>query len=110
MKKMTLLSLFMTAFLMLSGQKKDQLFTVAFYNVENLFDLEDHPDTQDEEFTPASEKAWDMERYEKKLEDLSSVLRAINKNELPEIIGLSEVENKKVLEDLIQTRDLRKGN
>jgi len=109
MKKMTLLTLFLSTFLMISAQKNDPVFTVAFYNVENLFDLEDHPETQDEEFTPASEKAWDMEKYQKKLDDLSAVIRAIDKDELPEIIGLSEVENKKVLDDLIQTKILKKG-
>jgi endonuclease/exonuclease/phosphatase family metal-dependent hydrolase len=61
------------------------------------------------EFTPESEKAWDMEKYQKKLDDLAAVIRAIDKKGLPEIIGLSEVENKKVLDDLIQTRILRKG-
>ncbi|MCK4852984.1 MAG: hypothetical protein KAT31_01950 [Bacteroidales bacterium] len=109
MKKMILLPLLFSMFLMLYGQKKDQVFTVVFYNVENLFDLEDHPETQDEEFTPESEKAWDMERYLKKLDDISAVIRAVNKDELPEIVGLSEVENKKVLDDLIQTKTLRKG-
>ncbi len=109
MRKMTLFSVFITCFLMLSAQKNDPTFTVAFYNVENLFDLEDHPGTQDGEFTPESEKAWDMEKYQKKLDDLSAVIRAIDKDELPEIIGLSEVENKKVLDDLIQTKTLRKG-
>jgi endonuclease/exonuclease/phosphatase family metal-dependent hydrolase len=110
MKKWTLVSLFLTAFLMLNGQQKKAAFTVVFYNVENLFDLEDHPDTEDEEFTPLSEKAWDMEKYEKKLEDLSAVIKAVNEDELPEIVGLSEVENKKVLEDLIRTRNLRRGD
>ena len=89
MKKLTLLALFLTIVLIIFGQKNDPLFTVAFYNVENLFDLEDHPITQDEEFTPESEKAWDMEKYQKKLDDLSAVIRAIDKKELPEIIGLS---------------------
>ena len=109
MKKMTLLSIFILTFLMLSGQKKKPVFTIAFYNVENLFDLEDHPETQDGEFTPSSEKAWDMEKYQKKLDDLSAVIQAIDKDDLPEIIGLGEVENEKVLDDLIQTRILKKG-
>jgi predicted extracellular nuclease len=109
MKKLTLISLLISTSLVLSGQKNDNVFTVAFYNVENLFDLEDHPETEDEEFTPESEKAWDIEKYEKKLDDLTAVFKAINDDELPEIIGLSEVENKKVLDDLIQTRGMRKG-
>lgn len=92
------------------AQNKDQVTTVMFYNVENLFDTADNPDTEDEEFTPESEKAWDMERYEKKLDDIASVIRAVNSDELPEIVGLCEVENRKVLEDLVQTRDLKRGN
>ena len=46
----------------------------------------------------------------KKLKDLSTVFHSINSRELPEIIGLCEVENKKVLEDLITTGKLKKGN
>ncbi len=109
MKKWFFCSLFVSASLMLSCQDNNPGFTVAFYNVENLFDLEDHPDTQDEEFTPGAAKAWDMQKYRKKLDDLSAVIRAIGKDGLPEIIGLCEVENKKVLDDLIQTRSLRRG-
>ena len=95
---------------LVSAQKKDQVLTVMFYNVENLFDTESAPDKQDDEFTPESEKAWDMEKYQKKLEDIASVIKEVNKAELPEIVGLCEVENLKVLEDLVQTRDLKRGN
>ncbi len=94
----------------ISAQKKDQVLTLMFYNVENLFDTESHPEKQDDEFTPGSEKAWDLEKYDKKLNDIASVVKAVNKDELPEIVGLCEVENLKVLEDLVQTRDLRRGN
>ncbi len=94
----------------LAAQKKDRVLTVMFYNVENLFDTESEPGKEDEEFTPESEKAWDMQKYEKKLEDIASVIRAVNKEELPEIVGLCEVENGKVLQDLIRTRGLRRGN
>ncbi|MCK4921839.1 MAG: hypothetical protein KAS71_12390 [Bacteroidales bacterium] len=85
-------------------------FTVMFYNVENLFDTIDHPDFTDEEFSPESEKNWNTERYTKKLDDLSAVLSSQNKKELPEIIGLAEVENKRVLQDLIATKNLEDGN
>ena len=87
-----------------------KMFTVAFYNVENLFDTKDDPDTEDDEFTPEGSKKWDSEKYLKKLKDLSLVFRSINSRELPEIIGLCEVENKKVLEDLVTTGKLNKGN
>lgn len=89
--------------------KSKRNLTLVFYNVENLFDLEDEPGKSDEEFTPESEKKWNQERYTKKLEDISNVLSSINKNELPEIIGLCEVENEKVLVDLVNTGDLSKG-
>ena len=88
----------------------DKMFTVVFYNTENLFDTENDPNTEDDEFTPEGNKKWDSEKYLKKLKDLSTVFHSINSRELPEIIGLCEVENKKVLEDLITTGKLKKGN
>ncbi len=91
-------------------EEPGDLFTVVFYNVENLFDTIDHPAFEDEEFTPESEKDWNTERYNKKLTDISRVLSETGKGELPEIIGLAEVENKKVLEDLVNTSSLLSGN
>lgn len=89
---------------------KKRNLTVAFYNVENLFDLKDEPGKKDEEFTPEGDKKWTAERYQIKIDTLARVLSSINKNELPEIIGLCEVENKTVLEDLIQSKYLSAGN
>jgi predicted extracellular nuclease len=83
--------------------------TVAFYNVENLFDLENEPGKRDEEFTPDGEKEWNMMRYQKKLDDLSKVISAINEGDLPEIVGLCEVENQKVVADLTRTGLLARG-
>lgn len=81
-------------------------FTVMFYNVENLFDLEDDPDKADEEFTPLGEKRWDEQRYQTKLNHLSKVISSTGA-ELPDVIGLCEVENRKVLEDLANTGKLK---
>ena len=80
--------------------------TVVFYNVENLFDTENEPGKSDGEFTPEGEKKWDQQRYGKKLADIAKVLTSVNETELPEIIGLCEVENRSVLEDLIETGKL----
>lgn len=71
---------------------------VAFYNVENLFDIYDDPLTADDEFTPYSEKKWTQERYEEKLRNLAKVIDAIP-GELPSLLGLCEVENMAVLKD-----------
>jgi len=81
-------------------------YTVVSYNVENLFDTVDDPTIPDEEFLPESEKKWTNERYQKKLNDLAEVISEINPKELPEIVGLVEVENQTVLEDLIHTAKL----
>lgn len=75
---------------------------VAFYNVENLFDTEDDPLTEDDEFTPHSAKNWSKERYQDKLDKLAKVIDGIGKGKTPAIIGLSEVENAQVMTDLIQ--------
>ena len=83
--------------------------TVAFYNVENLFDLENDPGKNDDEFTPASEKQWDRVKYKKKLVDVSRVISGINEGDLPEIVGLCEVENEQVVTDLVRTGLLAKG-
>jgi endonuclease/exonuclease/phosphatase family metal-dependent hydrolase len=81
----------------------------AFYNVENLYDTIDDPNTEDEEFTPQSEKQWTSERYNKKLADLAWVLSHMN-NTFPAVIGLGEVENRAVVEELIKTGDMKNAN
>lgn len=86
----------------------DNELTVAFYNVENLFDTSDDPATFDEEFTPTGKKEWTEERYQDKLNKLSSVISQLDA-ELPEIVGFCEVENEKVVQDLIATKDLKNG-
>jgi len=78
-------------------------YTVVSYNVENLFDTVDDPKVPDEEFLATSEKMWNTERYQKKLNDISRVISEINPKELPEIVGLAEIENQMVLEDLVNT-------
>ncbi|MFO7575436.1 MAG: hypothetical protein R6W67_09810 [Bacteroidales bacterium] len=83
--------------------------TVAFYNVENLFDTVDDPGTGDDEYLPESAKQWDARKYNKKLKDIAGTLGSLNKTELPGLIGLAEVENRKVLEDLVRESPLRRG-
>ncbi|MBL1280001.1 MAG: endonuclease [Fluviicola sp.] len=82
--------------------------SIVFYNVENLFDTENNPRTNDDDFTPFGEYRWDEERYEKKLNRLSEAINLIK--EKPILIGLSEVENYKVIEDLIETSEMTDVN
>jgi predicted extracellular nuclease len=82
------------------AQKSDLKF--VFYNVENLFDTIDNPLTFDEDFTPQGKLVYDSKRFTTKLENIASVLNSISPNEAPAIIGLCEVENRFVLEELVQ--------
>ncbi len=81
---------------------------VVSYNLENLFDYTDDPENNgDDEYLPTDKKEWDAEKYQTKLNNLSEVIRAIDSVDLPEIIGVCEIENRKVLEDLIATDILK---
>lgn len=83
---------------------------VVFYNVENLFDTIEDPAVWDDAFLPDSVKKWTSERYTKKLQDLATVLSATSAYNLPEVIGLCEVENKQVVLDLFATDSLSNTN
>lgn len=82
--------------------------SVMFYNVENLFDMEDDPSTFDEDFTPTGKLTWDQGRFDKKLLNLGKVVAAASQTkELPSIIGLCEVENRSVVEDFAKSAYLK---
>ena len=86
-----------------SGGKSDAPIRIAFYNVENLFDTEDDPLTLDEDFTPGGKQEWTTERYHTKLDRIHEVVRGM---QYPALLGLCEVENKKVLDDLSNTGNM----
>jgi len=91
----------------LCGQHR---YMLAFYNVENLFDTIDDPHVQDNEFLPGAAKKWNTSRYQTKLKHLSLAISSIDHDELPVIAGFCEVENRHVLEDLINQKELKNGN
>ncbi|WP_430905970.1 endonuclease/exonuclease/phosphatase family protein [Maribacter sp. 2-571] len=78
--------------------------TIAFYNLENLFDIENDSLTFDDDRTPEGRRHWTLERYEKKLSNLAKVISEIGSDVTgtsPDVIGICEVENIKVIKDLI---------
>lgn len=88
----------------LSQEKKQyKVNTIAFYNVENLFDTENDPITYDDDRTPDGKDHWTLDIYKNKLKNMAKVISEIGfdvtKN-APAIIGVAEIENRKVLEDL----------
>jgi len=83
---------------------------IGFYNVENLFDTIDTPGVNDAEYTPGSAKQWNTTRYLRKLDRLAQVIGDMGKDLHPQglaIVGLCEVENKQVVEDLANTKGIR---
>ena len=85
---------------------KGQAFRIGFYNVENLFDTDDDPIKIDSEYLPTSHLKWTIERYQKKQQNLTQVIAAM---QYPSVLGVTEIENDKVLQDLVN-QPLMKGN
>lgn len=87
--------------------------TFAFYNVENLFDLKNGKYTNDTDFLPTSDKKWTPKRYDNKLQKLGFAISNIGRRETgkhPALIGLAEVENDEVIQDLIASKHLEDCN
>lgn len=81
-----------------------QIRTIAFYNVENLFDTVNDSLTFDDDRTPTGKDQWTKERYWQKVDHIAKVLSEIGSNissSSPDVIGVCEVENRQVLEDVI---------
>ena len=86
---------------------RGQSFRLGFYNVENLFDTNDDPVKIDSEYLPTSRLKWTLERYEKKEEHIAQVITAM---QYPSVLGVTEVENDKVLQDLINQPVMKDNN
>ncbi len=97
-----------SAITLLSFDKKKKItpFRVMFYNVENLFDTEDDPKIDDQEYLPTSESQWTKERLETKYAHIAQVINALGKSQMPDIVGFAEIENRKVLDELLSKTDL----
>jgi len=78
---------------------------IGFYNVENLFDTINDPQTNDEDFTPSGKLKWNSEHYTEKLDRIAQVLSEMASGGV-DAAGLCEVENKQVVMDLIHQQRL----
>ena len=85
---------------------------IGFYNLENLFDIYDDPAKNDEEFLPEGKNKWTEAKYLKKQHNMATVIRAMHEdNGAPHaILGISEVENRLVIEDLVSQSEIASAN
>lgn len=105
-----LIVLILTITTVFSQEKKAyKVNTIAFYNLENLFDTENDPLTYDDDRTPDGKDHWTEEIYQDKLKNMAKVMAEIGaevSGSAPTIIGVCETENRKVLEDLVNQETL----
>ena len=80
--------------------------TIVFYNVENLYDTQDDPTRDDNDFLPDGAMHWTEERLRTKYANLGKAI-ALSGKDLPAIIGLAEVENARVVDGLARSEALR---
>ena len=95
----------------LRGNQVSSIHTIAFYNLENLFDTINDPYILDDDFLPDSDREWNVKKYDSKLYKLGDAIAKIghrSAKKVPTLLGVAEVENKKVLADLIAAKPLKK--
>lgn len=93
-----------------SDPRQPLVYGVAFYNLENLFDTINNNGKYDLEFSPGGARQWNSDKYWSKINNLAyCISKMVTKNTPngPAIIGVSEIENKSVLDDLVRAKDIK---
>ena len=108
---MTISALLFVVATMAQGRKQARFdqYSIAFYNLENLFDTIHDEGKNDYDFLPDGRYTWGTEKYEAKLKNLARVLSELSRNQVPQgpaCIGVAEVENHRVLDDLLKQPSL----
>ena len=112
MKKLlyTLLIVLLAAPAAMGAGKKS--YVIGFYNLENLFDTYHDEGKNDQEYLPDGANQWTEAKYAKKLKNMASVIRAMKEENKAwhAILGVSEIENRHVLEDLVSQPEIAEAN
>lgn len=95
-----------------TAQDRNMVVSVAFYNLENLFDTINNNGSRDLEYTPRGQRQWDGNKYRSKIHNMAFAISKMRtgihgQSVMPAIIGVSEVENRSVLEDLVKDPQIR---
>lgn len=91
---------------LVKAQNNQDKHRIIFYNVENLFDIEDDPEKRDNEFLPKGDRFWNERKFYTKLNRIFQVVMAASEGNQPTLIGLCEIENRGVLELLLHKTPL----
>ena len=95
-------------------ETRSQVAGIAFYNLENLFDtIPNNPENRDEEFTPGGSRQWNGTKYRSKINNLARAIASFTSKTTPHgpaVIGVSEIENKSVLDDLVADPQISNWN
>lgn len=91
---------------MSSAVAAQETYTAAWWNVENLFDTRDDQCTNDDDFTPDGAYRWTRRKLQAKLQGIAKTLVMMD---LPDVVGLAEVENSYVLRELCNGTPLRQA-
>ena len=113
MKKIFLLCSLLTLIVFTGAAQKTSLMCIGFYNTENLYDTIKSPNVNDSEFTPEGPNKWNSKRYQIKIKHISDVISRLAMDKVtggPLAVGLAEVENRGVVEDLIHSEGLKPFN
>ena len=109
--KYILFSLLLLPLTVFSQQGADyKVASIGFYNLENLFDTLDTPDTNDADFLPGGRLLWNTEKYISKQHNMAKVISQLGTELSPDgvaLLGVAEIENRKVLEDLVAQPELK---
>ncbi|MBQ4306063.1 MAG: endonuclease/exonuclease/phosphatase family protein [Bacteroidales bacterium] len=92
--------------------KPGRSYVIGFYNLENLFDTYHDEGKNDYEYLPDGANQWTDVKYNKKLHNMASVIRAMadENKAFHSILGVSEIENRHVLEDLVSQPEIAGAN
>lgn len=91
-----------------AGERQYLVAGIAFYNLENLFDTINQNGTYDLEFSPEGAKNWNSDKYWKKIHNMATAISKLTNENTPfgpAIIGISEIENRNVVEDVVKELD-----
>ena len=94
------------------AQKVQKSHVIGFYNLENLFDTYHDEGKNDYEYLPDGANQWTEVKYRKKLHNMAEVIRAMKEENkvYHTILGVSEIENRNVLEELVIQPEIAEAN